>query len=63
MTGDDFADLLSKLLGDAEDAGLSSEQLLDVLEVMVEVVRDEDMVPSTRAAKRTGGPQPAPGRP
>ncbi len=59
MTGDDFADLLSKLLGDAEDAGLSSEQLLDVLEVMVEVVRDEDMVPSTRAAKRTGGPQPA----
>ena len=60
MTADDFADLLSKLLGEAEDAGLSSEEMLDVLEVMAEVVRDEDVVPSIRTAKRKGEPQSAP---
>ena len=58
MTADDFADLLSKLLGDAEDAGLSSEEMLDVLEVMAEVVRDEDVVSFTRTTKRKSGPQP-----
>ena len=62
MTADDFADLLSKLLDDAEDAGLSSEELVDVLEVMAEAIRDEDMAPSTRTTKRTGEPKPAPGR-
>ena len=62
MTANDFADLLSKLLDDAEDAGLSSEELLDVLEVMAEAIRHEDMAPSTRTTKRTGEPKPAPGR-
>ena len=57
MTANDFADLLSKLLDDAEDAGLSSEELLDVLEVMAEVIRDEDVVPSIRTTKRKGEPQ------
>ena len=51
MTANDFADLLSKLLDDAEDAGLSSEEMLDVLEVMAEGIRDEELVPSTRTTK------------
>ena len=62
MTASDLADLLSKLLSDAEDAGLSSEELVDVLDVMAEAIRDEDMAPSTRTTKRTGEPKPAPGR-
>ena len=40
----------------------SSEELLDVLEVMAEAIRHEDMAPSTRTTKRTGEPKPAPGR-
>ena len=60
MTADEFTDLLSKLVGDAEQAGLSSEEVLDVLEVMAEVIRAEDVVPSPepnekgRAAARPG---------
>ena len=58
MTANDFADLLSKLLDDAEDAGLSSEELVDMLDVMAEAIRDEDMAPSTRTTKERASRSP-----
>ena len=47
MTAADFTKLLSKLICDVEDAGLSREELVDVLEIMAEAIRDEDAAPST----------------
>ena len=42
MTSDEFAEALSRLVAEAEDAGLTREELLDVLDNQVEAIRGAD---------------------
>ena len=39
MTSDEFAEALSRLVGEAEDAGLDTEQMLAEIEGMAEAMR------------------------
>ena len=55
MTSDEFAERLRHLVGEAENAGLSREQLLDVLEEQAQAIRGMKTEPTRRRPGSPGG--------